>query len=311
MGVIENPFIPSRGRLIITYLYFNVFRTNIFTTIFLNSKRLVFYVRYFSKMKELGRLLSLVPITDGHRFKIKFGALSDNISCSIPFKRVLPSLIDNYSIILNHFSPESMSKITADGLECWRQDIYSIKLTKIKDYDLEGSFALVFVVEDQQIYTFGFNFFRDFKPGSDKSWILYISRKQGQFGVFDLIKKTSKVFNHDKVESLVLAAAEGLALALNVQSIVGVGTENQLSFPNLTDEMKVIFEKSYNAYWNTLVAVKLDSGDYLMTVPMKYAENELEESSHRMRTQLKREQKQVLSADVRDFFTSIRVAQAG
>lgn len=307
MNEIQNPLIPGKGSLILNYIYFQLTGRKILPSLLLNIKRFRYYFRHIFAMNNLENLVSELPLSNSHRFKIKFSALSSHISRSIPADQVLPVLIDNYSFLLMHFSKESIDKIFSTGLECWTQGIFNIQLIKIKDFDFEGSFALIFNVDSTCIYTLSFSFFQQLNESGMYSWALYIGRKQGQAGMLDKFRMTAKTFNDNKIVTLVLAAAEGLALALGIKSLIGVCTENQLSYQEQQTQSKEHFITSYNSYWETQESLKLSNGDYLMPIPLSLKLIEKIPAHHKKRTLLKRKTRHEISVAVRNRISQHRL----
>jgi len=300
MSKVSNPLIESKLRLIYHYFVAQIRHRKFGDALRINFNRLSFYILHFRKMKILGELVRQFPLSKSHQFKIKFGALSSYLSRSFPFGRALPILVENYTFIKENFSNGSIDKIFCSGLECWRFDIYSIHLTKTHEYDYEGSFALIFKVGEKKIYTLSFSFVQSLaEPGN---WEIFIARKQGQPGMLPESRKTAKEFNDNKIIALMLAATEGLALALGIKSIIGVGTKNQLS--NRNEEMEDTFLHSYDHYWETQESIKLTSGDYLLAVPMLLKPLEKIPAHHKKRTIIKRQRRLEISIAVCALITS-------
>ena len=248
-------------------------------------------------MRTLGALVKQLPLSEPRKFKIKLAALSNYLSRSFPFERALPILVENYEFLRENFSKTSIEQIFCRGLECWRFDIYSIQFIKTKEYDYEGSFALIFKVGENKIYTLSFSFVKSFIRQDE--WVIYIARKQGQPGMLAEFRKTAKTFNDNKIVTMILAATEGLALALGINAIIGVGTKNQLSYRK--EEMHEIFSHSYDGYWETQESIRMPNGDYLLPVPMLLKPLEKISAHHKKRTLLKRQRRLEISISVRAF----------
>lgn len=294
-------------KLKIFYEYFlSQFRKKSFCkSLFINIKRLCFYLQNVKKFNQFGHLLTHFPLSESHKFKIKLSPLSNYLSRVFPLESVLLILFENYTFIEQQFSASTIEKIFCDGLECWRYDIYSIRLIKTKVDDYEGSFALIFNVNEKKIYTLAFSFAKSvIIPGQ---WAIYIARKQGERGMLLESKKTAKAFNDNKIITLVLAAVEGLALALDIRQIIGVGTINQLS--NCKIEMRETFIHLYDDYWETQESIKLENGDYLLPVPMLFKPLDIIPAHHKKRTLIKRQRRQEISLAVRKLVESVMLIE--
>ena len=298
MSVVKNALIKPKRILIYHYFVAQIRQRNLIDALRINLKRLIFYILHFRKMRILGVLLRQFPLSESHQFKIKFGALSSHLSRSFSFGHALPMLIENYTFLKENFSNASIEQIFCSGLECWRFDIYSIQFIKTQEYDYEGSFALIFKVEEKKIYTLSFSFVKSLVRQDE--WVIYIARKQGQPGMLIESRKIAKTFNDNKIVAMVLAATEGLALALNIDAIIGVGTKNQLSYQK--EEMHQIFSHSYDDYWETQESIKMLNGDYLLPVPMLLKPLEKIPAHHKKRTLIKRHRRLEISISVRAFF---------
>jgi len=297
MSVIENALIKPKRILVYHYFVAQIRQRKLGDALRINSERLIFYILHFRKMRILGELIKQFPLSESHQFQITFSALSNYLSKSFPFGRALPILVENYTFLKENFSDASIGQIFCGGLECWRFDIYSIQFIKTQECDYEGSFALIFKVGENKIYTLSFSFVKSLIRQDE--WVIYIARKQGQPGMLPEFRKTAKEFNDNKIIALMLAATEGLALALGIKSIIGVGTKNQLS--NRNEEMEDTFLHSYDHYWETQESIKLENGDYLLPVPMLFKPLDIISAHHKKRTIIKRQRRLEISISVRAF----------
>lgn len=298
MSKVSNPLIETKLSILFDYVSVQIRQRRFWQSFRLNLKRLIFYILHFEEMRRLDQLVRNFPLSESHRFKIKLGALSSYLSRSFSFEQALPILLENYTFIKKNLSGLIINQIFTIGLECWRFDIYSIRLIKTQEYDYEGSFALIFNVGEKKIYTLSFSFVKSLVQ--EDEWVIYIARKQGQPGMLPESRKTAKEFNDNKIIALVLAATEGLALALGIKSMIGVGTGNQLS--NQKEEMLETFSHSYDDYWDTQESVKLPNGDYLLPVPMLLKPLEKIPAHHKKRTIIKRQRRLEISIAVHKLF---------
>jgi len=298
MSKVSNPLIAIKLKISYEYFLSQFRKKNFRKSLLINLKRLCFYLLNFKKFNQFGHLVTHFPLSESHKFKIKLSPLSNYLSRVFPLESVLSILFENYTFVKKQFSALTIEKIFCDGLECWRYDIYSIRFIKTKEDDYEGSFALIFNVNEKKIYTIAFSFVKSvIIPGQ---WVIYIARKQGQPGMLPESRKTAKEFNDNKIIALMLAAAEGLALALGIKSIIGVGTVNQLS--NCKIEMRETFIHSYDDYWETQESIKLENGDYLLPVPMLFKPLGIIPAHHKKRTLIKRQRRLEISIAVHKLF---------
>lgn len=301
MSVIKNALIVIKLKILYEYFLSQLKNKSFCKSLYINLKRLFFYLQNFEKFNQLGHLVNQFPLSESHKFKIKLSPLSKYLSRVFPLESVLLILFENYTFVKQQFSSSIIEKIFYDGLECWRYDIYSIRFIKTKEDDYEGSFALIFNVNEKKIYTLAFSFAKSvIIPGQ---WVIYIARKQGERGMLPEFKKTTKAFNDNKIVTLVLAAVEGLALALDIRQIIGVGTVNQLS--NCKIEMRETFIHSYDDYWETQESIKLENGDYLLPVPMLFKSIDIISAHHKKRTLIKRQRRLEVSLAVRKLVESV------
>lgn len=307
MKQVSSHKIESISYLIYQSFVAQIHQRKLLPSVWLNLIRLIYYIIHFRKMRLLGKLVSHFPLSDSHQFKIKLGALSKYLSRSFSFESALPILIGNYRFVKENFTKSSIDQIFDVGLECWRNEIYSIKLIKTKEYDYEGSFALIFIANEVKIYTMAFSFVKT--PVSSGNWVIYIARKQGQPSMLPEFRKAAKAFNDNKIVTMVLAATEGMAIALGINSIVGVGTRNQLSYRK--PEMLDTFRRSYDEYWETQESVKLANGDYLMPVPMLLKPIDKIPANHRSRTILKRQRRLEISFAVTSIINTCKLPTPG
>jgi hypothetical protein len=111
----------------------------------------------------------------------------------------------------------------------------------------EGDLSLIFATDGAPLCELSFTFGPS-RPGTDDAAML-IARIQGARGQLDAIRQATKDYHDVAPAHLLLAAAEGVAMALSVRKIRGVSNEEQLSKAG-PEKDGCCFD--YDAFWAAL-----------------------------------------------------------
>ena len=130
----------------------------------------------------------------------------------------------------------------------------------------EGDLTLVFEADHVEIYTLSFTIAPGYIVRLDAAHALYIARVQGKDKGLDRIREATKGCNDVSPAMMLLAAAEGIAKALDLGDMVGIGASAQVSAVKVTTPEK--FVRAYDEFWTSVGGVRLARNMYRLKLPM-------------------------------------------
>ena len=174
----------------------------------------------------------------------------------------------------------------------------------VSDHHQEGDLSLLFLVENVEVFVISFSIVKGELVGCPGREVLLIARVQGVKHQREAIRQGTKSC-HDIAPSLMLMAAlQGVAQTLGIDTVAGVGNLEQLI---RAGKGRKEFGFDYNDYWEKLLAVPSGSGFYVMPVPLLQKPLMDIVISHRRRTRRKRQFKaDVTAVSARSFAQLMR-----
>jgi uncharacterized protein VirK/YbjX/tetratricopeptide (TPR) repeat protein len=168
------------------------------------------------------------------------------------------------------------------------ENIYSINIQISHDPIDEGELSLLFKFNGTVLYTVSFTIIPGYAVGLPDRHTLLISRMQGSRAKFQDIRHATKEMNDISPQALLIAALEGIAMAIGVAHVAGVSAANLASFSDQTAEF---LSRVYDDFYKTIGIEPLSGDFYLMTVPFPKKALRLAKPGHRLRTKLKQKTK--------------------
>lgn len=180
------------------------------------------------------------------------------------------ALIGHYSILTSKVRSGFFDRIVDGEIELWRLrsegNDFSIALTFPRKTHQEGDLSLLFCRDEACLYTLSFSFGPGHIAGSGCPYAMYVARIQGKGGAFEAIRCATRVCEDISPASLLLAAAEGIALALRVEKLIGISATVQLSAA--LDSRPDGLVSTYDRFWLAFGGVPLGGSMYRLDVPM-------------------------------------------
>jgi len=214
-------------------------------------------------------------------------------------------LIEHYAFLRERVDSDFFRSILDGRLELWRQDggdnLYRIRLAFSRKYHEEGDLSLIFQANCVDIYTLSFTI----GPGCVAGLAcraLYIARVQGKRSGLHLIRAATKSCLDVSPAALLLAAAEGIATALELSDMIGMGASDQLS-ASLGQHQAMV--KTYDTFWLEAGGRPLARNMYHLPVPAPDKPIQSIKRNHRLRTLRKREYKRLVKEQVCRAFRDI------
>ncbi|HWZ47188.1 MAG TPA: DUF535 family protein [Herbaspirillum sp.] len=224
--------------------------------------------------------------------ELSYKYLRNYIALDIPTTTCLAILIEHYSYLQKHFKHDFLDIVCHSPIPLWSQYIDGISFEIVMDYphtiDFEGDLCLIFKKDQVNIYRIIFVIANGSSFALPNDNVLFLSSVQGM-GDFEDVKQATKVCHDIQPAQLLMAAMNGVGMALGVDMIVGIGDKNQISRGS---KFYFSYEKFFENYGDLIPHTNF----YKM--PLPYAEKPLEliDAHHRKRSQKKR----FFKNDIRD-----------
>ena len=229
-----------------------------------------------------------------------FKYLSDYLKTGFSRKERAFILVRHYTVLRNNAPEQFFHAIVREGLELWRESFgentYSIFLTFPRETDSEGDLALVFRAGATGIYTLAFTIGPGSIAGLDATDVMYVARVQGKGKALDRIRTATKDCLDISPAALLLSAAEGIALNLKLERIIGISGHAQISAERALPRSLLT---AYDEFWIALGGQRLDRDMYQLTVPLTEKPLQSIQRRHRSRVRRKRGFKKLVSEQVR------------
>jgi uncharacterized protein VirK/YbjX len=119
---------------------------------------------------------------------------------------------------------------------------------------------------------------------------------QGKGRGLHLIKSATKNCFDVSPAALLLAAAEGIATALDLCHMIGIGADNQISAG--ANSRQGGLAKAYDEFWIAAGGVRLERNMYHLPVPSSHKPVQSIKRNHRSRVMRKREYKKLVKERV-------------
>ncbi|MDB5989004.1 MAG: hypothetical protein JWQ10_407 [Herbaspirillum sp.] len=224
--------------------------------------------------------------------ELSYKYLRNYIALDISTTTCLAILIEHYSYLQKHFKSDFLDIVYHSTIRLWSQRIDDISVEIVLDFphtiDFEGDLCLIFKKDQVSIYRIIFVIANGSSFGLANDHVIFISSVQGM-GDFEDVKQATKVCRDIQPAQLLMAAMNGVGMALGVDTIVGIGNKNQIS---QGDKFYFSYDKFFENYGDLIPT----SNFYKM--PLPYAEKPLDliDARHRKRSL----QKRIFKNEIRD-----------
>lgn len=180
---------------------------------------------------------------------------------------------------------------------------FALTLGLSRPFDKEGELSINLKVRGDIVFTLSFTIVPGWVVKSGASEILLITRLQGTPGCYAPIKLATKASHQVGPSALLLAALQGIAVALGIREIAAVDAANQSSY---SEDFAACFKSAYDDFFAELVMTKTADGFFSSSVPIQDKPLAVIKQGHKLRTKEKRAFKQQIESSCTDFF--LRVA---
>jgi uncharacterized protein VirK/YbjX len=222
--------------------------------------------------------------------RLIFKYLGAYISGELSRKERASVLIEHYTFLKQRVAGGFFRKIVDSRLELWRYDVdehtYRISLSFPRTTHDEGDLALTFQSDRDDLYTLSFSIGPGSVAGGFNGRALYISRVQGRARGLPSISRASKDCCDVAPAWILLAAAEGVAKALEIRHMFGVGANCQISADK---EHQSDLVRVYDDFWLAASGHRLDRNMFHLAVPPVLKPIQTIRRDHRRRALRKRQ----------------------
>ena len=216
-------------------------------------------------------------------------------------------LINHYEFLKDRVERGFFRKIVDGKLELWKHEVGNRHVRicaafPVKHHD-EGDLSLIFQSDHIDIYTLSFTIGPGGVAGLAADHAIYIARLQGKARGLQLIKKATKDCLDISPAALLLAATEGVAAALKLGHIVGIGADVQVSA--IEESRPEGLVHAYDEFWVASGGLRLDRNMYHLTVPLPEKPIKTVKRNHRSRALRKRAFRKLVKEQVCREFSAV------
>ncbi|SDY44143.1 hypothetical protein SAMN04515617_114114 [Collimonas sp. OK242] len=242
----------------------------------LNIRQHLKFIRILSHQQTRQLIVSKPELT--------YKYLRNYISFSIPARTGLLILISHYSYLQNHFKIDFLERISHSPVLLWGQYIdgvlFEIVMAFPHTVDHEGDLCLIFKSDMVSIYRVIFVIADGSLFELPDDHVMCVSSVQGING-FQGIQQATKICHEIQPAQLLMAAMNGVGLALGFKTMVGIASKSQIS---QNEKFYFSYDEFFGKYGDPVPRKNF----YKIQLP--YIESPLDsiKTRHRKRTQKKR-----------------------
>lgn len=209
----------------------------------------------------------------------------------------------HYRYLAAHVGEDFIARACADGIALWRTRIldthYAISLAYPANE--EGELMLSFMRNGEGLFTLAFTLAPAATLEADKGTVMFVGRLQGAAHRREDIKLSSKDFDELVPAALLLTAARGIAAALQLDGIVGVGAHDQICLREARHSK--VAAGIYDEFWESNGGKRVGTHYALPVIPVDKPLSEIR-NNHRSRVKRKRQTRDdLMQAVAREFRT--------
>ena len=225
--------------------------------------------------------------------------LKSHLARSLTLGQRRAAIVAHYRFLQANRSPAFYERLLKTGVMLWRNDEapgnYHIGLRHNVAHFYEGDLLLACFRQDVLLFQLSFSIIPGAVVGEDAAQVIFVGGAQGAAPERGELQPAVKASHGVAPSHLAMAALQGVAMALGIVTIVGVGNDQQLL---KSRDDKAGFTFDYDAFWAMFGAEANAAGQRVMAAPLR--DRDAAESgasaAHRRRSRKKR----AFKAAVRD-----------
>lgn len=232
-----------------------------------------------------------------HQPRLGYKYLGNYLANNLTRQARLGILYNHYDYLTRQVQGSFFSSLLT-GVPLWQDyrgedGTMSIQLAFPSGIDFEGDLALTFAHNGVPLYNISFVVAPGRYVHSSQAQVLFVSRIQGTRN-FELIRQCTKSCHDITPSAMLIAALQGVAVALGINLLAGISTEERL-YDTITFD--------YNSFWESFQAERTPDNLFLLVLPLAKMPIELIKGKRRERTLRKRQYKDDICETVRLGFT--------
>jgi uncharacterized protein VirK/YbjX len=205
----------------------------------------------------------------------------------------------HYQYLTRHVCESFHKQILESGAVLWDEMIdenrYMISLSFNSEWHREGDLSLVLTENNISLYEISFTVVPGDLIDDHPGQILLIARVQGARQQVEAIRRATRACHDIAPPHLLMAAAQSVAGAMQINTIGGVGNREHVS--RIESEARGFFF-DYDVFWETFAVKKRGADIYTISVPFPQKPFEDIKIDHRRRTRRKRQFKDRIAGSV-------------
>ena len=201
----------------------------------------------------------------------------------------MASVLDHFRFEQAHFTPALLQALHVDGLRLWRHaDGWEIRLRANADTRHEGPLSLVLRRGCKTLHELSFAWVEAERLGAEagRGPVLFATRNQSLPSEAPELAAFRTAFPQNSPAYFILAALNGLAVALGQQRIIGVRDVCQIAFD---PSYAAGFKRSYDDFWHCFGGRCVGGHGLEMAVPVDVPPLAQLLAKHRARARHRRE----------------------
>lgn len=249
---------------------------------------------YLPSHLRMMRILKTPPVSEltARRPKLGYKYLyRPYLVHSFTKKMRLDALDFHYRFLAERVNGDFFARIYDGEYKLWqdvREDVtaeITLSFPVDWEHDYEGDLLLKFKCDGECIYSITFSIVPGCALGRDEEQLIIVTAIQGGAGMAHHIRKIKENYGDLAPPMLLLAGIEGIALALNIRLLAGVGLDQQVQKQTWGNEK---FTFDYDRFWNEAIGERSDGIYYVRPVPELLKPLEEVKAKHRKKTQFRR-----------------------
>jgi len=233
--------------------------------------------------------------------RLMFKFLHDYLAADLTRSERAAMLIHHYQFLEERAAEGFFSRIVDRRLELWQLPTdghaHQISLLFPRTPHSEGDLTLMFDRDGVDLYNLSFTIGPGAIAGLEARDVLYIARVQGKGHGIDQIREATRSCGDVSPAALLLATAEGIAEALDLVHMIGVGANSHV-IPRETGISPENLVKAYDEFWRAAGGTKIARNMYKLEVPSPGKPILAVKRDHRSRAHRKRRFKRTVKEQV-------------
>ena len=222
--------------------------------------------------------------------RLMFKFLGDYLAADLSRSERAALLLHHYAFLDARAEGDFFQRLAEHRLELWQhvvgEHVHRIVLLLPRTPHGEGDLSLLFETDGDDIYNLSFTIGPGTIAGLPARDAMYIARVQGKGKGLDQIRDATKSCQDVSPAALLLAAAEGIAEALDVEIMIGIGASVQAATSYVGQPEN--FAKAYDEFWTAMGGSRLARNMYRLEGPSPGKSILSVKRGHRSRTHRKR-----------------------